>query len=97
MPETELICRAIDKRRLVAFAYKGEDRTAEPYILGYNEKDELTLSAAQVSGGSGQGFRTFPIEGISALKITDRHFARNHPDYNPRDRFFARIICRVQS
>jgi hypothetical protein len=91
----DLICQAIEKRLLLTFVYKGEDRTAEPYILGYDGKGTLTLSAVQVSGGSGPGFRTFPLSGISMLAMTDRHFARNHPDYNPRDRFFARIICQI--
>jgi hypothetical protein len=92
---SETICRAIGKRRLLSFVYKGSVRTVEPYILGYEEGGGLTLSAVQVLGSSGKGFRSFSVEGISALVMSDRHFQRDHPDYNPRDRFFAQVICQI--
>ena len=47
------IYEAIGDRRVLAFTYKGKDRTAEPYIVGYDEKSKLVLSAVQLSGGSG--------------------------------------------
>jgi hypothetical protein len=95
MPARETICRAIEKRRLLSFIYKGEARTVEPYILGFDEKGALILSAVQTLGGSGAGFRTYAVEGISALALTSRHFPPNHPDYNPRDRLFARVLCQI--
>ena len=95
MSARNIICEAIEQRRLLSFIYKGETRTAEPYILGLDDAGTLTLSAVQVSGGSGRGFRTFPLEGVSSLAATDTKFFRNHPDYNPRDRFFASVICQV--
>lgn len=97
MPVGGLICQAIEKRRLLSFTYKGSARTAEPYILGYDEKGALTLSAVQVSGGSGAGFRTFPVDGIASLEMSDRRFWGTHPDYNPRDRFFTRVLCQVRA
>lgn len=57
MSATQFILQAIEKRRVVAFIYKGERRTAEPYILGYDAKGQFVLSAVQRSGGSGAGFR----------------------------------------
>lgn len=95
MPVIHIICQAIDERRVLSFIYKASVRTAEPYILGYEQHGHLTLSAVQRTGGSGIGFRTFPIDGISALKVTEKKFSGTHPEYNPRDRFFARIICKV--
>ena len=95
MSASDIICEAIEQRRLLSFTYKGEARIIEPYILGLDDAGTLTLSAVQVSGGSGRGFRTFPLEGVSSLAATSRHFSRNHPDYNPRDRFFASVICQI--
>jgi hypothetical protein len=95
MAVTDVICRAISERRLLSFTYKGEARIAEPFILGYDEHGELVLSAVQTAGGSGIGFRTFPIEGVTSLKAMDQKFSGFRPEYNRRDRFFARIICQV--
>jgi hypothetical protein len=95
MAVTDVICRAISERRLLSFTYKGKARIAEPFILGYDEHGELVVSAVQTAGGSGVGFRTFPIEGVTALKVLDQKFSGFRPQYNPRDRFFARIICQV--
>jgi hypothetical protein len=95
MAVLDVICGAIAERRLLSFTYKGEARIAEPFILGYDEHDDLVLSAVQTAGGSGVGFRTFPIEGVTSLKVMDQKFSGFRPQYNPRDRFFARIICQV--
>ena len=95
MSATHLILQAIEKRRVIAFVYKGARRTAEPYILGHDAKGQFMLSAVQRSGGSGTGFRTCEMEGLTALQITDRHFTGDHPDYNPRDAYFARVLGKV--
>ncbi len=95
MAVTEMICRAISERRLLSFTYKSKARIAEPFILGHDEHGELVLSAVQTAGGSGVGFRTFPIEGVTSLKAMDQKFSGLRPEYNRRDRFFARIICQV--
>ena len=89
------ICRAITEHRLLRFTYMETRRTVEPYILGYDDRDRLTLSAFQTEGGSGIGFRTFPTEGLSALAMIDLGFSATRPEYNPRDRFFARVVCQV--
>jgi hypothetical protein len=91
----QALSEAIGQRRLVSFIYKSVPRIAEPYILGYDEKGALTLSAFQVSGGSGAGFRTFPVEGMSFVTMTERGFDGIRPEYNPRDRYFSHIICQI--
>lgn len=72
MAVVDVICRAINERRLLSFTYKSEARIAEPFILGYDEHGDLLLSAVQTAGGSGVGFRTFPIEGVTSLKVMTR-------------------------
>lgn len=95
MSVIDIVCQAIERRHALSFRYKGSIRVAEPYILGYDDKDVLMLSAVQISGGSGFGFRTFPVDGMRLLTITDKKFFGGRPEYNPRDRFFSRIICQV--
>ncbi len=91
----EIICEAIRTRRRLSFLYKGSARKADPYILGYDADGASILSAVQVSGGSGRGFRSFTVRGLSDLAATDEKFFGNHPQYNPRDRLFHRIVCQV--
>ena len=89
------IYEAIGDRRVLAFTYKGKERTAEPYIVGYDEHHKLVLSAVQLTGGSGKGFRSFSVDELSSVTKTDRKFRGTHPDYNPRDPHFIRILKQV--
>ena len=89
------IYEAIGDRRVLAFTYKGKSRTAEPYIVGYDDKSKLVLSAVQLSGGSGVGFRSFDVNALSSVTKTERRFHGTHPDYNPHDPYFAHILQQV--
>jgi hypothetical protein len=91
-----IICDAIERMRVLAFTYEGQERTADPYIFGLHRKGVLVLSAVQRSGGSGRGFRSFHIDGLSSLRITGQKFFGTHPDYNPQDRDFEKILCQVK-
>ena len=95
MTSEETICEAIRNRRRLSFDYDGSRRVVDPYILGHDAGGRLLLSAVQISGGSGAGFRTFELAGIDGLSITPETFFGNDPRYNPRDRLFARMLCRV--
>ncbi|MBX3577533.1 MAG: WYL domain-containing protein [Rhizobiaceae bacterium] len=95
MSTTPIILDAIEKRRVVSFRYKEATRTAEPYILGFDDKNTLVLSAVQLTGGSGTGFRTYRMDELSFLHMTDRTFSGRHPDYNPRDVYFVRVLGKV--
>lgn len=95
MIDIKTILTAIEKRRMLSFIYEGKQRTADPYILGYDDKNQLRLSAVQRTGGSGSGFRTYKVEGLSALQMTDMHFTGKHPDYYPRDPYFERVLGQV--
>lgn len=89
------IYEAIGERRVLSFTYKGKERAAEPYIVGYDDKGKLVLSAVQLSGGSGKGFRSFDVNELGSVAKTGRKFLGNHRDYNPRDPYFARILKQV--
>jgi hypothetical protein len=91
----ELICEAIKRRRVVTFRYKNTIRTAEPHLLGFDQKNNLTLSAWQLSGGSGQSWRAFHLNLLSNFSLTDETFAAARPGYNPNDQTMSRIVCRL--
>jgi len=93
----DITCAAMEQRHRLAIAYKEDIRIVDPYVLGYDADSKLWLSAVQVLGGSGPGFRSFAMEDIASLAMTDQTFFGNHPDYNPRDRLFARVLCQVRS
>jgi hypothetical protein len=95
VPVSDMICQAIQSRRALSFRYKGSVRLAVPYILGFDNAGALVLSAVQLSGGSGVGFRTFSVANLSFMTITNRHFDGRHAEYNPRDRLFHRVICQI--
>jgi hypothetical protein len=88
-------CEAIERRHRLAIVYKDEIRVVDPYIVGYDADGRLLLSAVQVLGGSGSGFRTFAAKDIVSLAVTEQKFLGNHPGYNRRDRLFAGVICQV--
>lgn len=91
----ELICKAIATRNIMSFLYKGALRTVEPHILGYDNKGNLTLSAWQLSGGSGQSWRDYHTSMISGAVIAADHFSGPRPGYNPGDTTLSQIICRL--
>ena len=95
MEAAAIICDAIGRKRRISFRYKDSDRLVEPYILGFDAAGTLVLSAVQLSGGSGAGFRSFEVGAIALLTVSTVHFSGSHPQYNPRDRMFARVLCQV--
>ena len=89
------ICAAIGDQSVLEFLYKGTSRSVEPHTLGYNGKGILTLCAWQLTGGSGEDWRDFHLNGISELRVTDRKFIRARPGYNPNDTTMTRVLCRL--
>ena len=93
--EKELICRAIENRNLIQFRYKLQVRTVEPHILGFDSDGDLTLSAWQVQGGSGLGWRDFHVSKLGELSITTQRFEQPRQGYNRYDSTLGRIVCRL--
>ena len=94
MLETE-ICEAISSKNLIQFTYSGSARVVEPHLFGIGKKGVATLSAWQRGGASGEGWRGFHINKISAFELLDEHFEEVRPGYNPLDTTMTRIICRI--
>lgn len=89
------LCDYIHQRQVVQFHYKGRTRTVEPHLVGYDASGDLTLSAWQLSGGSGTGWRDFHVAKLSGLSTTGQAFSGPRPGYNPRDKTLVRIVCRL--
>ena len=89
------ICTAIQNKLAISFYYKNRQRVVEPHLIGYNQNNELTLSAWQLSGGTQESWRQFHLSKISSLAITDRNFSSSRQGYNPNDSTMSRIECRI--
>lgn len=76
-----LIVQAIAERRVVEFAYHGEARAVEPYLLG-RVAGRLTLRGWQ----SRKGWRSFHVDEAEELLLTDRFFDEPREGYAPDPR-----------
>ncbi|ABC63667.1 WYL domain-containing protein [Erythrobacter litoralis] len=93
MTDVDILSEAIEHRRIVSFTYKEALRIVEPHLVGVNTKGNLALSAFQISGGSGQSFRSFLLEQISGLELTSEEFVGPRPGYNPQDSTMVKIVA----
>jgi hypothetical protein len=93
------ICKAISRRLLLEFEYRGLRRVVAPYCHGTTAQGREVLRAIQVEGESasgGFGFgKLWLIDEISHLSVTDQPFSPNDPNYNPNDKAIHSIHCRV--
>lgn len=89
------IREAISTRQVMTFSYEGRLRTVEPHLLGYKQDGNLVLSAWQISGGSGVGWRDFLTAKMSSLSTDGTKFVSARPGYNPNDRTMSRVVYRL--
>lgn len=93
--QQQVICGAIQDQRVLSFLYDGSHRLVEPHLLGVDSDGDVTLSAWQISGGSGQGWRDFHVAKLTSLSITEQSFAGPRDGYNPNDETIDQVICRL--
>ena len=96
----EIICEAIEKKRIISFNYKGLERIVEPYAFGTDNKGNYKLRAYQIGGfsesGKIEGWKLFSAENISNLDLLDKTFETIREGYNPLgDKQIPYIICKV--
>ena len=92
MLETE-ICEAISSKNLIQFTYSGSARVVEPHLFGIGKNGVATLSAWQRGGASGEGWRGFHINKISAFELLDEHFEEVRPDAQLLRRALLQILA----
>src|SRR5262245_12072975 len=97
--DESFVCVAIRELRVLEFVYFGKRRLVQPYCHGVTAKGADSLRAVQVGGqGTGFGFgKMWTVEKMTDLRLTDRTFVPDDPDYNPDDSALTRIHCRVRA
>lgn len=91
----EDVTASIREMRVVEFIYKGTWRTVEPHLLGLHTNGKLCLSAFQLSGGSGEAWRAFLLEGIDSFSPTSESFDGPRPGFNPNDSTMVRVLASI--
>ncbi len=95
-----LLCRAIDDRKLVRFAYRGGNRIVEPYCHGVTKGGHELLRGYQTTGyssrGRPEGWRLFRLDEMADLTVTEKSFRVRWFGYDPDDAAMDRIFCRVE-
>jgi hypothetical protein len=94
-----LVCQAIAQRKVIRFHYDGGTRDIEPHVHGVGKDGGELLRGYQVSGfsRSGQvtGWKTFKLDEVRAMALTDRSFASPRVGYEPQDALMSTIHCRL--
>jgi hypothetical protein len=86
---------SLNRSAVMIFIHCSASRVVEPHLLGYDSDNDLTLSAWQLSRGSGQGFRDFHVSKISGVTTTGKNFAGARPRYNQNGTTMSRVLCRL--
>ena len=89
----QLICKAIRNKQILKLTYDDTTRMCEPHLLGYDSTNDLTLSAWQLSGGSGGGWRDFHISKASDISITEKNFVSARQGYSRKDKTIVQVVC----
>ncbi|MEP1931300.1 MAG: WYL domain-containing protein [Roseibium sp.] len=82
------LCEAIKNRQVVSFTYEHRVRTVEPHLVGYDGDGDLTLSAWQLSGGSGVGWRDFHVSKLTGLATTGQTLPKRATGLQSKGRNF---------
>src|SRR5262245_38720838 len=94
------ICEAIEGHRVLEFDYEGHHRIVNPYCHGFTRSGTETLRAVQVEGSSSSGRfgfgKLWTVAKIQGLRILERNFVPDDPDYNPNDMAMIEVHCRVE-
>jgi predicted DNA-binding transcriptional regulator YafY len=95
---TDALCRAIATRRVLRFEYDGGLRTVEPHAHGFAADGAELLSGYQTFGVSASGdlpgWRTFRLDQIATLRVTDDPFTPR-PDFDGARPGFSQLHCAV--
>jgi hypothetical protein len=95
----DIICEAIEKKKLLQFSYDDLTRIVEPHLLGRKTSGKDALSAYLVEGYTESDrepyWRNYSVEKIDFLVMLDETFAGTRAGYNPNDETMEEIYCRL--
>lgn len=77
-----VICSAIQSKKMIQFNYEDSTRVAEPYCYGESKTGNEVLRAFQVKGesksGKPIGWKLFRASKMENIAVTDEYFAIGH-------------------
>ena len=95
----EIICQAIEKRRLLQFSYDDLTRIVEPHLLGRKTSGKDALSGWLVEGYTESDhepfWRNYLVEKMDFLIMLDETFEGEREGYNREDPSMEEIYCRL--
>ena len=97
-----LICDAIQRRRLLRFHYKDHSTatTVEPYVYGVNTAGHAVLSAWLVAGATHdtgpERWRLYLDNQMRLVEVLADEFHSTRPDYKVDDERFRLIRCQIE-
>jgi len=95
----DIICTAINNRKLIEFMYERHRRIVEPHLVGQKASGNDVLSAWQVGGytesGAYERWRNYLLEKMETVRVLDESFATPRRGYNPNDTTMVQIYCRL--
>lgn len=94
MAVEEILGRAIEERRLVAFDYQACRRTLEPHRLGYGRGGTLLLQS-WVADVDRPSWRLFEVDRIRNPILLETRFDSLRPALVMEERRFLRILAEV--
>ena len=93
------LCRAIARRELLMFGYRGTVRVAEPHLYGRTTAGHDAISMWMRPGWSRTdpdgGWRLFYEHDLVDVQVLPERFDGPRPDFNPGDAHFEQVYCAV--
>lgn len=89
------IINAIEDRLVLTFNYKGKTRVVEPHTYGVQHNGNESLSAWQLSGGSGHNFRLYILSEVTAIEPQGETFEHERPAYQKGDGRYSKIFAEL--
>ena len=87
---------AIFERRILSFRYRGELKSVEPYLVGWDRKRlDLRVLAFDITDGEEHGFQDFYAAHMREVTLAAKNFVGIRRNYAPRDLSTTTVHCRV--
>lgn len=95
----QIICEAIEKKRLLQFSYDDLTRVVEPHLFGRKTSGNDVLSAWLVEGYTESDdepyWRNYIVENMDFIIMLDETFTGTREGYNPNDATMEEVYCRL--
>lgn len=96
----QLICDAINERKVIEFDYDEHKRIVQPHAYGiHKDTRNEVLRAFQIRGYSSSGnvpdWRLYILSKISNIKVLNEIFETPAPKYRKNDSAMSHIYCQI--